>query len=311
MTELTTSGSGGGPNWKAVALVSLAFGLDTLLSVAAARASLRLLPPQASSAATYVDGVFALEVGIGCFIFLGCIAAMGWSLLFHRAPKYDLSNGAPIEGNLRLEIIWTIIPLVVVMAIATYSFRVNDILATLGPKVKYLPGEEPAPLTAPGEYGPIDVIARQWSWEFLYPNGVRSTELHLPLDERSHFRLISEDVIHGFFVPAFRLKQDLVPGSVIGYSLTPTRRGVYRLRDSQFSGGYFASNQADVVVEPRPEFDRWLEEAAASPPVPSYNAATELYRRRLDRGDRGWATVPPAAPPMVNASQNPDLPHDA
>jgi cytochrome c oxidase subunit 2 len=318
-------------NRGAVVLVAIAVGLDAWISVWMARASHQWLPVQASAAAPYVDDLFGLETGIGTFIFLGCAAVMAWTMLFNRAPKYDMEDGAPIEGNLRLEIAWTIIPLVIVMLIAAHAIRVSGTLATLGPKQRVVGGEQalqlahsgvalPAAALPAGEavaasaeedYGPIEVIGRQWSWEFIYPGGVRSTELHLPVDRRVRFKLVSLDVLHGFYIPAFRLKQDLIPGSVLDYSLVPTREGRYRLRDSMFSGGYFAANQTDVVVESPERFRVWLAAAARQPLRPGFNAATDLYRLRLAKGDRGWATVPPAPPPMVNVSADPSAPHEA
>jgi cytochrome c oxidase subunit 2 len=251
-------------------------------------------------------------------------------LLFNRAPKYDLDDGDPIEGNIRLEIIWTLIPLVVVLAIAWHTIGVNHTLATLGGKQRLataaplesaslpvatgsLPiGTDSLPsATDSTEIGPIQVIARQWSWEFIYPNGVRSSELHLPVDRPIYFRLISMDVLHGFYIPAFRLKQDLIPGSVIDYRLTPSRQGRYRLRDSMFSGGYFATNQTDVVVESGTDFAAWLAAAEQAPLRPSFNEANDLWQQRLDKGNRGWATVPPAPPPEVNVSLDPQNTHEA
>jgi cytochrome c oxidase subunit 2 len=161
------------------------------------------------------------------------------------------------------------------------------------------------------EIGPIQVIGRQWSWEFIYPNGVRSSELHLPVDRPIYFQLISMDVLHGFYIPAFRLKQDLIPGSVIDYRLTPSRQGRYRLRDSMFSGGYFATNQTDVVVESEADFAAWLAAAEQAPLRPSFNAANEIWQQRLAEGNRGWATVPPAPPPEVNVSLDPQNTHEA
>jgi cytochrome c oxidase subunit 2 len=247
-----------------------------------------------------------------------------WTLLFNRAPKYDLENGDPIEGNLRLEITWTLIPLVLVMAIAWHAINVNRTLATLGGKLRttgghdhgaelvaQLPDANVPVAGALAPVGPIEVIARQWSWEFGYPNGVRSTELHLPVNRQAEFRLISLDVLHGFYIPAFRLKQDLIPGSEITYRLTPTREGRYRLRDSQFSGGYFSTNQTDVVVESEQAYQAWLQEAARLPLQEAPNPAATLYSRRLERGDRGWAVVPPAPPPRVNVSADPAAPHEA
>ncbi len=309
-TPTTPSGPGRFPTGAAL-LIATAVLLDGLISLWMARVSHQWLPVQASAAAPYVDDLFALETGIGSFIFLGCIGVMAWTLLFNRAPKYDMDDGDPIEGNLRLEIVWTIIPLVIVMLIAAHAIRVSGTLATLGGKLRVADSQE-AIQAAGGAVGdgPIEVIGRQWSWEFVYPDGTRSTELHLPVNERARFRLISMDVLHGFYIPAFRLKQDLVPGSVINYSLIPTRVGRYRLRDSMFSGGYFASNQTDVVVESADDFQRWLAEAARAPLQPSPNAATELWQQRLAKGDRGWATVPPAQPPLVNAITDTTAPHE-
>jgi cytochrome c oxidase subunit 2 len=297
-------------------LVAIGLGLDALVSWTMAQQSYRWLPVQASTAAPYVDNLFALETGIGSFILVGCTAVIAWTLLFNRAPKYDLDDGDPIEGNIRLEIIWTVIPLVVVLAIAWHTIGVNHTLATLGGKQRLATAGplESASLpisTDSTEIGPIQVIGRQWSWEFIYPNGVRSSELHLPVDRPIYFRLISMDVLHGFYIPAFRLKQDLIPGSVIDYRLTPSRQGRYRLRDSMFSGGYFATNQTDVVVESEADFAAWLASAEQAPLRPSFNAANEIWQQRLAEGNRGWATVPPAPPPEVNVSLDPQNTHEA
>ena len=167
----------------------------------------------------------------------------------------------------------------------------------------------------PGDRLPIEqveVIARQWSWEFRYPaSDVSSTELHLAVDQPITFRLVSEDVLHGFFIPAFRIKQDVIPGRAINLNITPTREGVYRLRDSQFSGTWFAANQANVVVESDEAHRAWLEQAARSPLQPGLTLAVSEYATRQARPNPGWATVAPAPPPQVNVPGTPDQPHDA
>ncbi|QNJ19497.1 cytochrome c oxidase subunit II [Synechococcus sp. A18-25c] len=297
-------------------IVAMATIADALLSIQVAQWSYAWLPVPASTAAPYVDDLFSLEVGIGAFIFIGSVGFILWSVIFNRAEKYDESDGLPIEGNTRLEITWTVIPFVIVMALAFYSIQVNEKLASLGPKQKYDVAVNQAPdavatVDARRDIGPIDVIARQWSWEFIYPDGVRSSELHLPINQRANFQLSSEDVLHGFYIPAFRLKQDIIPGSVISYSITPTREGRYRLRDSMFSGAYFSHNQTDVVVESEQAYNTWLKATAKRPLVQGLSPGTSLYAKRLKDGNRGWATVPPATPPMVNDPGNPDEPHDA
>jgi cytochrome c oxidase subunit 2 len=302
---------------RAIVLIAIALAVNLAISLWMVRQAPSWLPIQASSAAPYVDGLFALETGIGSFLFLGCVEVILWTVLFQRADKYDLDNGAPIEGNWTLEIIWTVLPFLIVMAIAWHAIGVNATLASLGGKQRVSSDDQAlavasnAPPDGEQALGPIQVIARQWSWEFVYPEGVRSSELHLPLNRPARFELISLDVLHGFYIPAFRLKQDLIPGSVIAYRLTPTRIGRYRLRDSMFSGGYFASNQSLVVVETEADYQRWLKQAAAAPLRPSWNEASELYQRRLARGDHGWAVVPPAAPPLVNVGLDAASSHDA
>ena len=265
---MTSTAPKQGPNIGAIVIITTAVTINLVIAKLMGTWSYSWFPPQASTAAPYVDDLFALETAIGSFIFFGCTGVMGWVLLFNRADKYDESDGAPIEGNTKLEIIWTIIPLVTVFVIATYTMNVNMKLQNLGPKHKYAVGTDPTALVESdpiAEVGPIDVIARQWSWEFVYPNGVRSSELHLPVDQRVNFRLMSEDVLHSFFVPAFRLKQDIIPGSVISYSLTPTKEGRFRLRDAMFSGAYFSQNQTDVIVESNQAYGDWLKTTAKRP----------------------------------------------
>ena len=302
-------------NQKLISIVgvSLAIFIDLLLSKLMASWSYSWLPVQASAAAPYVDNLFAFETGIGTFIFLGCSGVIGWVLIFNRAPKYDESFGEPIEGNTNLEIVWTVIPLLLVIAIAIYSTNINSTLKNLGSKSKYDPQKD---LIQNSELGqkisdaPIDVIARQWNWEFVYPEGFSSSELHLPINNKINFRLISKDVLHGFYIPAFRLKQDIIPGSIIEYSLTPTRAGVYRLRDSMFSGTYFSENQTNVIVESKDSYQNWINKTVKKVPVSGLNQAGILYKKRLEKGDRGWATVPPKSAPLVNEPGDYQKPHE-
>ncbi|MBM5824929.1 MAG: cytochrome c oxidase subunit II [Cyanobacteria bacterium M_surface_10_m2_119] len=306
------------PRLRPLPLIGLALwvGLLVLVSVWMSQQSYRWLPVQASTAAPLVDGLFSFETGVGTFVFLAVISVMAWVMLMHRAEKYDESDAEPIEGNTRLEVIWTAIPFVLVMAIAIYAIRVNTTLGVLGP-MEHIHVRDPLEQQGgyPGDRLPpesVEVIARQWSWEFRYPNsGVSSTELHLAVDQPVTFRLVSEDVLHGFYIPAFRLKQDVVPGRAIDFNLTPTREGRYRLRDSQFSGTWFAANQADVVVESGPDHLSWLKQAAGQPLQSGISDAVQEYAERGKKSNPGWATVPPAPPPQVNVPGSNTLPHDA
>ena len=311
-----TSSSNRSFNTVAIVGVSLWVGVVVLISQWMGEQSHRLLPVQASTAAPLVDDLFSFETAIGTFVFIGVVSVMVWVMLFNRAEKYDESDAVPVEGNTPLEVVWTAIPFVLVMTIAFWTIRASSELGTLGPMEHIHPRN---PVEELGGYAgdrlpaeQVEVIARQWSWEFRYPGAdVSSTELHLAVDQKVTFRLVSEDVLHGFYIPAFRVKQDVIPGRAIDFNVTPTREGVYRLRDSQFSGTWFAANQADVVVESQEEHQSWLQQAAHLPLQPGLSLAVSEYATRQARANPGWATVPPAPPPQVNVPGSFEQPSNA
>ncbi|MEO0988060.1 MAG: cytochrome c oxidase subunit II [Cyanobacteria bacterium J06639_14] len=265
-------------------------------------------PPQASAEAILIDNLFSFLVTIATFIVLGVTGTLLYSTLFQRAGKYDSSDGPPIEGSITLEVVWTAIPFVLVIWIATYSYQIYDQMSILGPMEHLHLGmatAEAAPIASGTDAEPmerIEVLSRQWAWEFRYPeHQVTSTELHLPNNQRVTLTLQSEDVIHGFYIPAFRLKQDIIPNHAIDFELTPIREGTYRLRDSEYSGTYFAAMQADVVVESPEAYQQWLGMAAAQTPTVAYNQAFDEYQKAAQKENSGgWQSVVPAAPPKVN-----------
>ncbi|MBD2362164.1 cytochrome c oxidase subunit II [Anabaena minutissima FACHB-250] len=272
------------------------------------------LPPQAAAESHLIDDLFSFLVTLGAFIFLGVTAVLVYSLLFHRAAKDDLSDGPHIEGNVTLEVIWTAIPIFLVFWIAGYSYQTYEQMGIQGAtalvhlhnpmemKSAYAATneEDNAALAEPSEN--IDVLAKQWAWVFHYPEkDVTSTELHLPSDRRVHLALHSQDVLHGFYIPAFRLKQDIVPNHTINFEFTPIREGQYRLTDSQYSGTYFATMEANVVVESPEDYQKWLTKAASHKPMPAYNQAAAEYAQTASQSVKtGWETVVPAPAPLVN-----------
>jgi cytochrome c oxidase subunit 2 len=277
----------------------------TPISIWVGQLSYTWMPEPASAEALLVDNLFSFLTTLGTFIFLGVTGTLLYSVLFQRADKYDEGDGPPIEGNLTLEIVWTAVPLVLVIWIAGYSYQIYDEMGILGPMEHMHRGEAiAAPLPALAEETkPIEVHARQWVWEFYYPDAeVTSTELHLPNNTRARLLLSSEDVLHGFFVPAFRVKQDVIPGRSIDFEFTPIREGTYRLRDSQYSGTYFAAMQANVVVESPEDYQQWLAAAASQAPQPGLNPSYAEYQVKVENRDNrpGWKTIVPAPAPLVN-----------
>jgi len=284
-------------------------GVDTLAGWWMAGVSHTWFPPEASLEAELIDNLFALLVFLGTFIFLGITGVLSYSVLTGLTSRFDTSDGPPIEGNLTLEIVWTAIPIALVIVIAGYSYWIYEQMSIRGPMDlvhMHMPGMATAyaaPMDGKGEpVEAIDVNAKQWAWSFHYPdNNITSAELHLPVNHRVRLALHTEDVIHGFYVPAFRLKQDIIPNRTIDFEFTPIREGKYRLKDSQFSGTYFAVMQTNVVVESPEKYSEWLSKTGDRALVPAANQAYEEYTQRSKKGFKpGWATVPPEPPPMVN-----------
>ncbi len=280
----------------------------TAVSLWMGKLSYSWLPYQASAESTLVDDLFSFLVTLGTFVFLGVTGTLISSIIFNRADKYDMSDGPPIEGNLTLEVVWTAIPIFLVLWIATYSYQVYDQMSIQGPmEIAHLHMGMESANAAPIEETvqqkeKIEVTAKQWAWIFRYPEqNISSTELHLPVNKRISLALQSEDVIHGFYIPAFRLKQDIIPKRIIDFEFTPIRVGKYRLRDSQFSGTYFAAMQTDVVVESQEDYEQWLKLATYQKPSPANNQAASEYTHESNQKIKtGWPTVPPAEPPIVN-----------
>jgi len=289
---------------------------DLLVSRWVGQQTYSWMPPQASAESVLVDNLFSFMTTLGSFIFLGVMGTLLYAVLFQQAAKYDASDGPPIEGNLKLEVVWTVIPILLVIWIGTVSYQTYDRMSILGPMKSMAMGMPMAAATTVDASAamspPINVYARQWAWEFHYPEqNIRSTELHLPVDERARLLLSSEDVLHGFFVPAFRVKQDIVPGREIGFEFTPIRTGRYRLRDSEYSGTYFAANQTNVVVESAEAYQQWLATATATSPAPAQNIAYEEFNQAAQSAlDLGWETVKPAPAPVVNYASSENDPHE-
>lgn len=281
-----------------------------VISIQIGQLSYNWMPPQASLESKFVDDLFSFMVTIGAFIFLGVSGAVIYTLIYKRAGRYDSSDGPPVEGNITLEIVWTAIPFVLVIWIGTYSYQIYEQMSIRGPmEMAHLHMPEAMPMAYAqetqqpvGEMTNIEVEAKQWAWVFSYPEQkVTSTELHLPVDRRARLVLRSPDVIHGFYIPAFRVKQDVIPKQNIDLEFTPILEGKYRLRDSEYSGTYFAAMQTDVVVESMEDYQKWLDKASKTNPTPAPNQAASEYAERLEDSPKAaWATVEPAPEPVVN-----------
>lgn len=242
---------------KAVHLI-IASGLTLVATVALTLSwdHIRVLPVAASAQAEPIDRLFHLEYILIAFLFSLIVVFMLYSIIVFRRKKGDTSDAEHIEGNSTLELVWTAAPLITVMFLAYIG---GDALAeTLA--------AEPQALR-------VDVTGRQWSWNFAYPDyGISSPELYLPVDRQAIMRLSSTDVIHSFWVPEFRVKQDALPGGqefVRDLRITPTQIGEYKVRCAELCGLQHAYMEAPVFVVSQDEFDAWVakESGVSDDPV--------------------------------------------
>ncbi|MCF4967353.1 cytochrome c oxidase subunit II [Nostoc sp. CMAA1605] len=261
------------------------------------------MPIQATAEAQKVDDLFSFLVSIGAFIILVLLGMMVFSIIFFRAPTNDYSEGHPSRGDIRLEILWTATPTVLVLWLAFQGVNIYQQLHILGlQQIVQLPtplesaavyaittGEKPKPAAET-----IEVFVKQWDWSFRYPNNVISQELHLPVNLRTRLNMHAKDVLHSFYVPDFRLQQYIVPGRNIDLVVTPIRPGKYKLKDALFSGTYFSLMDADVLVESPEQYNQWLTQAQQELTTNQNQAVAEYTQPPTTMLKSGWYTVAPS-----------------
>ncbi len=204
--------------------------------------------PQASSAAGRVDSVF-LFITLLSVAFLLCITAT----LIYFVIKYNRKRrpkGEDIEGNAWLEFAWTATPTVLFLVMFVYGWTNFNYMREV-----------------PREAMTIEVTGRQWAWSFKYPNGKRTSELYLAADKPVKLELHSLDVIHGFFIPAFRIKEDVVPGKDNYTWFIPTQLGSFDIECTVICGVSHATMLSKAVVVPVTDFEKWYfgDQADLSP----------------------------------------------
>ena len=220
------------------------------------------LPTPASKQADRIDFVFWFVTGISIAIFALVAAVILYSVVRFRARPDDDSDGAPIHGNTRLEIAWTVIPTVIVLFGAVYSWITLDNIEAHDPNRMV-----------------VDVYSQQYEWHFDYPEtGTTSRELHVPVDRQIEFRMHALDVIHSFWVPEWRIKKDNVPGITTRAYITPTKTGNFTLVCTELCGFGHSTMRAPVVVESSQA--TWQQWASAQPPIKS----TEQQGEKLPNG---------------------------
>jgi cytochrome c oxidase subunit 2 len=269
------------------ALITLLVGMALVLSGLWVGYNVDLLPVDASANAPVYDSLFQVLFSIGTILFLGIVGLVLFSLVRFRRRPGDHIDGQAIEGNLLLEILWTAIPAIVVLFVGIYSYDIYERMggmstlndhgamhrmgsmetmeASVGSAAE---GSGPAAQVWGGigtgaqevNVLPVEVTAMQFAFIFHYPEGdITSGELHVPNGRPVELRMKANDVIHAFWVPQFRLKQDVIPGQPTVLTFTPTKAGSYPIVCAELCGPYHGGMRSTVVVHEPDAYDAWFQ----------------------------------------------------
>ena len=222
-----------------IGVIASAIGVAVALSI-------NWFPVQASTQSKKIDDLYdvLLVASVPVFVLVEVVVLYSvWK--FRMKPGEELKDGPPIHGNTGLEVIWTAIPALLLFGLCTYAYVVlRDIEKK--PKHEMI----------------VQVTGQQFAWSFGYkPAGgqqVTSNELYLPEGQPVEFRIKALDVIHDFWVPAFRLKSDAVPGITTKYRVTPSRAGEYAVVCAELCGLGHSTMRSTVHVLSRAKFDTWM-----------------------------------------------------
>jgi len=199
------------------------------------------MPPQASTVASEVDALYLTLVGVSVvFSLLIALLIIRFASRYRRRSESEV--GVPIHGSIPLEILWSVIPLLI--ALGAFAW---------GTKVFFRISRPPANAI---EYL---VVGKQWMWKIQHPDGTREINtLHVPVGQPIRLTMTSEDTIHSFFIPAFRIKMDVLPGRYTTAWFEATRPGRYHLFCAEYCGAEHARMGGWVYVLEPHEYERWL-----------------------------------------------------
>ena len=206
---------------------------------------------QGSNLAGAVDRAFIFIFSISFIFTIGIVALMIY-ILIHFSRKKN-KNPQQFSGNTKLEIIWTILPLIIVLLMFYYGW------------VGFAPMRK-----VPADAMPVKVIGKMWSWDFDYGNGKISKELVLPYQKDVKLNLVSLDVNHSFFIPAFRVKEDVVPGYSNYMWFKPIMKGTFDIYCAEYCGLAHSAMLAKVVIVDSLEFKKWLADLKVSGNLPEH-----------------------------------------
>jgi cytochrome c oxidase subunit 2 len=219
--------------------------------------------PDSAAANPFMDSAFSLTLVICSLLFLLVVGLMMLFVVrYYRRPGRT-SQKSPAQNAL-LETTWTLIPVLIVAVIFYQGL------------IAYMTMQ-----AAPSNCYDLRVSARQWAWQFIYPNGHVDENLHVPAGEPVRLTMTSEDVIHGLWIPALRVKQDVVPGRYSSIWFQADKPGTYDILCTQYCGDDHSNMLSTLEVHTRENYDAWLKNAANYlKTLPPAEAGKILYQRR-------------------------------
>ncbi|MEM6256204.1 MAG: cytochrome c oxidase subunit II [Cyanobacteria bacterium P01_D01_bin.156] len=251
-----------------------------------------LMPVAASTEAAEIDQLFNVMMTIGTGLFLLVEGTLVIALFRFRRKEGDETDGPHIEGNIPLEIVWTAIPAIIVLGLSIYSFEIYTEMGGLnlteshGPEVFQLAyaaeGEDTSsyPMLAASGLGEppdlvgqavdvtVDILAMQYAFVMTYPDtGIVDGILHVPVNQLVKLNLNAQDVIHAFWLPEFRIKQDMIPGKDTSLVFKATREGEYPIVCAELCGPFHGGMRAQMVVHSLEEYEEWEQSRLAAAPV--------------------------------------------
>ena len=205
-----------------------------------------LLPPAKSTMAHETDSIFMFAHIAGIILTIGILIAIIY-FCYKYYRKSDDEVAAVIKKNRKLEVAWSVIPLIFTMVLFGWGYKT------------YLDIETP-----PANAYVIKVTGQQWLWRFTYPNGATSTgDLHVPANRPVKLLMNSEDVIHSFYVPDFRIKQDVVPGRYTRVWFNVKKPGESIIFCTEYCGTAHSNMTGKVIAHTPDEYQQWLEKQAS------------------------------------------------
>lgn len=209
-----------------------------------------MFPSQASTQAIAVDTMFAFMLGLaGVFLLLVVVPLVYFVVKYRRRDDGDVPP--QIKGNTKLEVLWTVVP--VILSLGVFTWGANVFLTQVQP---------------PPAAEQIYVVGKQWVWKFQHASGRQEIgELHVPVGQPVRLTMVSQDVIHSFFVPDFRIKQDVLPGRYTTLWFEATRAGDFGAFCAEYCGTDHAVMQTHVVAQEAAAYQQWLAAGPAGGPA--------------------------------------------